>query len=794
MALNPQRIATELETLAGLGRGKKAEQAVRFKDLTGTEFQRAVQATAPGGASRDELDTINERVQDALDQANEAAQAAQDADDNATAAHQFADDLVNSVTGELYEIMEAGFALSSEAEGRERTVINDTFLVSSDWTRFNGEGTLVQTENAVYPIGRTWDFLVSAEQLDGMQIIDSPDTIWTGQKNAPGYVIEVVWSLDGGTWNGAGIRLTWRNSGGTEFAVNRTLQSMEQGANTPGRARVSRAVLVKPAGFTGTFASHRLFAFANWNGPGWTMGNKRIRFHRVSLRLASPSEISTGQVATGSQAWLNQHFMTAANVDAAIANFDMNLHAELGTGWASVKQSQTAIASINGNVARFRNMVTVDGVNFAGIESVAFDGTGMGTGTVTKLYGDQVIIPGTLSAREVVVHDGSSNMFPDPTFILRSLSAWTVIGPPGVFSAISKSAIPGEGVRNAAPAGTVLMIANHNGLGSATLRSAPFAIEPGTVWNLAMSYAVAASQIHPVVYRLRFYDADGVSIGINGISENGGLSTWSTFSTDVTAPPGAVTAAIEIVSNDTGTMQNYACATNFSLIRKRTGATLITPNSVTTALLNTVDFQAAGLAIFGGAVQSDNFNAGAGTGWRITQAGQLTVPDASITNAKIGNVIQSNNFVTGPSGTGWQINKNGNAEFNSVTIRRQLQIASGTLSVPGFMPFDTGAGEDIGTNNYWATESNQLFVTSTPIAITAWLGVEKTYLVNVGMTGGVDAKPGTVPDVYWGWTAEVVPMTRWSGNQSLRLRFKFWSRNVHYVHASTLTWKIYEVS
>ncbi|HGW8808338.1 TPA: DUF1983 domain-containing protein [Citrobacter freundii] len=52
--------------------------------------------------------------------------------------------------------------------------------------------------------------------------------------------------------------------------------------------------------------------------------------------------------------------------------------------------------------------------------------------------------------------------------------------------------------------------------------------------------------------------------------------------------------------------------------------------------------------------------------------GQVFISDAfiqngSITSAKIGNYIQSNNYVTGS--VGWHINKNGNSEFNNVTVR-----------------------------------------------------------------------------------------------------------------------------
>jgi len=57
---------------------------------------------------------------------------------------------------------------------------------------------------------------------------------------------------------------------------------------------------------------------------------------------------------------------------------------------------------------------------------------------------------------------------------------------------------------------------------------------------------------------------------------------------------------------------------------------------------------------------------------------QAFIQDASITNAKIGDFIQSNNYVSGS--TGWSINKNGGAEFSNVTIRGTVIATNGQLS------------------------------------------------------------------------------------------------------------------
>lgn len=55
--------------------------------------------------------------------------------------------------------------------------------------------------------------------------------------------------------------------------------------------------------------------------------------------------------------------------------------------------------------------------------------------------------------------------------------------------------------------------------------------------------------------------------------------------------------------------------------------------------------------------------------------GEAQIADLAVTNAKIGETIQSNNFWQGVAG--WRITKSGLAEFNDVIIRRASLIASG---------------------------------------------------------------------------------------------------------------------
>ncbi|AEX26806.1 tail fiber protein [Klebsiella phage KP36] len=63
------------------------------------------------------------------------------------------------------------------------------------------------------------------------------------------------------------------------------------------------------------------------------------------------------------------------------------------------------------------------------------------------------------------------------------------------------------------------------------------------------------------------------------------------------------------------------------------------------------------------------------------------IQDGSITNAKIGNVIQSNNYIAGEQG--WMINKNGSSEFQNTTVRGTIYandgIFKGTVQAEAFI-------------------------------------------------------------------------------------------------------------
>ena len=166
------------------------------------------------------------------------------------------------------------------------------------------------------------------------------------------------------------------------------------------------------------------------------------------------------------------------------------------------------------------------------------------------------------------------------------------------------------------------------------------------------------------------------------------------------------------------------------------------------------------------------------------------INDAAITSAKIDSTIESTNFVTNTSG--WQIKKDGSAEFNGVVISRQLEIDSG----------DYVFGS-IGDNNSNTLDALTTFFIETNTPSSAWTGSKETYMALVGRKSGsgygsVSALTSNVTgqpqNIQWGWGAEVVPITRWSGNQRLWIKVTLYTRLVDNLSNFTLTWRLIEVT
>lgn len=604
-------------------------------------------------------------------------------------------------------------------------IISDPYLASSGWIRWSGQGNFTWTDNEVYDSGRTGRFVVTAAQADGLRIAASPDTIWPGQKNADAYVIEVEYDFVSGNLDGAGVMIWWTSSTGN-YATRKTLRDMTSGVYSFGK-KIARGVFKKPANFAGTFQSHDLYVFANYGSFGVAMAAKTIKFSRVSIRVATAEEAGSGEVMAAVEATLTENYFTKTDTNKAIANFDMDLHATLGKGWASVKRSASAIAGLDGNVARFRDVVTADGGKVAaGIEAVAFDSVGGASGSLLKLIGDNIIAEGTISTRSLIVGLGG-NLLMDPSFDDGFATNWIEAG--SLPAAQRSIGLRGAGESYAHPGWPTLMIRQTSGYldgsrygqiyqrPSANGAGARYPGVPvtGGKWYIASAY-LATLRCEGQLY-IYWYDAAGNQLSAASTARrqylvpSGGAAkpdSWVRPSLKAQAPADAAYASISFVKRDTLSGQSdswmFIWKPQLELVQEQAeepkpwspgGTTYINggrlfAKSIQTKHLDTVDLGVSGLAIFNGRLQSLNYNPNTWDGWAINNDGGMRMPRAVIKSANIDNLQVDTGHIKDLAVNTLKIN-------NRAVTAPRVALRNTTLSLTGswvdllsltFTPFD----------------------------------------------------------------------------------------------------------
>jgi hypothetical protein len=149
----------------------------------------------------------------------------------------------------------------------------------------------------------------------------------------------------------------------------------------------------------------------------------------------------------------------------------------------------------------------------------------------------------------------------------------------------------------------------------------------------------------------------------------------------------------------------------------------------------------------------------------------------------------------------WFINGDGRSRFTDVTVDRNLLIDSGLITIGDFNTSRTGDLNHGYAHPEWAEVGRTQWFVHTDVHIDAWQGARRVYAATVEHDrGSVSAKNASAADTqtYWGWTADVLPLTFWDSSKSpfqrLRLRIRFWSRNVDFVDNCRVRWKLFEVS
>ncbi len=267
------------------------------------------------------------------------------------------------------------------------------------------------------------------------------------------------------------------------------------------------------------------------------------------------------------------------------------------------------------------------------------------------------------------------------------------------------------------------------------------------------------------------------------LTTNGKLYRWTGSAWVLTI---AASDAGDLTGQITGTQISDNAITAPKISANTITGNKIVANTITGGLLST-----AGI-ITSSAQINDGLITNAKIGNLAVNAAKIQ--DGQVTNAKIGNTIQSTNYSAGSAG--WSINKNGSAEFNGVVISRQLMVDSGTFTASAFT-CNANSSFDI-------DKTYNLEATSVPIS--AWSGTNFTYLATAGLSSVVAfGTTSQIPNIYWGVRTVVLPLTKWSGDQTLRLRFEIWGKYLTGMGNSSdtsyppsgnfnINWKIYKVT
>jgi hypothetical protein len=283
----------------------------------------------------------------------------------------------------------------------------------------------------------------------------------------------------------------------------------------------------------------------------------------------------------------------------------------------ALEQANEAAADVNGALLRITDIegetfvtTTVDSNGRTGLAIVKGDGTPLGA---IQLNSPFVIAPGMLGASKLVVADFSGNNCPDAD--MRDVDAWLL---PAGWTFHSPS-----GVSSLASTGEV----RHTGTASST-RGSGFSVAPGDTFEASVALRrAAASGSTTGRVGIQFYDSSGAFLA-NAISSQVTTSALAKVTTgNRTVPSGATTAAI-LFFHDSGATAGFSAP---NIRKKQAGASLVTPGgiatpdlaagSVTAAILNAVSLNAAGLAIFGGTLQSANWPTG---GFQLLQNGNAS--------------------------------------------------------------------------------------------------------------------------------------------------------------------------
>ncbi|WP_417724561.1 hypothetical protein [Salipiger sp.] len=479
-----------------------------------------------------------------------------------------------------------------------------------------------------------------------------------------------------------------------------------------------------------------------------------------------------------------------------------------GTNFANfIGLTGSRLTTVEGNLAATFSMTLEEGNEAAGLQIVVSnDPDGSEGFSALRFFADNIIFKGSVSMDFLTVGIGR-NLIPDALFS-NGKAHWRLVDPQSELSFILRA--PGATFAGARYP-TLAIYQSGAAAETADVRMQTEDVDGNYGDGIAVQaeawYEFSARvSSHRCGGRLRIIwrqangtlisnqIVDEVAVAVPSSSTN--PEEWPVYGGHLQAPVGAAFATPVIIKDPTepGEADSYLFWYQPQLARSHLNAVDLTPFAPPGTTL-----------ISGGMLITDSIIARHISAAAI-EAGHIdTISFSASGLALFGDNLQSTNYVPADpleDRVGWRITNAGVAEFHDVIIRRDLTTNGDTGSVTitetlgeiGAFPEDS----DIYTEEMAVVYTT--YVETTGVGMTAWQGTHKTYIAVAGLRNVVvTADTGDTPDVFWGAVATVLPLTRWSGSQTLRLKLEVWCKKVTTMAPGAggewyIDWTIYEVT
>ncbi|MEY8143011.1 hypothetical protein [Falsihalocynthiibacter sp. CO-5D18] len=564
-------------------------------------------------------------------------------------------------------------------------LITDPFFATfdesepDDWEK-TGDIDPVGTTNEVFPLGKTLTVTTLLGE-DGGTYLKHSASGWTGGIDHDGYVVELTFEVAAGDPQSAGMRLSWIELSFKSHYVS--LQDANNGvAIEVGRLYTVAFIVVRPTSVGNPVTDMGLYLYGSKDnfGDGLNQPNT-TKFHRCAIRPATPEELGGGIINAAITAAVNTETLARVSSEAALANATQTVQSNLDDTNATVSSQATTLAAVDGFAQASAGLtVTTNGGNIAGFIATSFSNPNGSGGSLLELLGS-VVKAGTIAANKLSV-GFNTNRIVNSNF-LDGLTNWFSWGG-GTAHSTGSYQVRAAGLSYAGKLYPTFQIScGSAGLdGYQVFENKPVTSAAGMVsFGMPVSAgdwveASAKLSTHRCrrVIRIRWRDSDNVYLSdstVEDLSTTGIIggdsnpADWPKYGGKAQAPADAAYATWQIIKyeNLAGTSsyvfvhEPVLCLTTADATELTTyspdGTTLISGGAIIAETiyasnLNTVDFAATGLSMFGGALKSTNFNGaisgdnitGVGTtGWALAKNGEMILNNLVVRNSIVGGAV-----------------------------------------------------------------------------------------------------------------------------------------------------------